>query len=495
VAWILTSAIRRVGNGWRRMERADSSSTARENESKREGTLQNLRRTAPVLLRSGVLWMPVVAAVGVLLTVLVFYPGFMSPDSVSQLAQGRAGVFGDWHPPVMSWIWGQMDRLLPGPVGMLLFHSLLYWTGLALWMALLAPQWPLLVQCLATLLVGLSPPLFALVGTVWKDVGMAAAFLLGSALLLHAERRRSVLPLVLGLAAIWYGFAVRHNAVVAALPLIAYAARTLCGLPFLLKSAIGRHTRIATGLVTLILMGLTAFTTTAVTRQMTRGETNFPIQQVLVHDLTAISIETNTVSLPSYLLSQPLNVSDLKRIYKPGDVVPLFCCDASTPRLTLTTDPKSISDLQQKWMETMVTQPGLYLSHRIETFAVQTSMWGDVAYPYHYGISANGLGLSYRERAFTKEIFAWLDTQRNGLFFRGWVYIAILVAIVAYWISKGKRSLPAALGPIAVATSGLLYGVSYLVSGTSSDFRMYYWPAIAALLCSVLLVSSMRTRT
>ena len=69
---------------------------------------------------------------GLLTTVIVFAPGYMSPDSVAQLAQGRSGRYGDWFPPVMSWLWGRLDRVVSGPLGMLVFHNLLFWSGLGL---------------------------------------------------------------------------------------------------------------------------------------------------------------------------------------------------------------------------------------------------------------------------------------------------------------------------------------------------------------------------
>ena len=160
---------------------------------------------------------------GLLTTVIVFAPGYMSPDSVDQLAQGRSGRYGDWFPPVMSWLWGRLDRAVPGPLGMLVFHNLLFWSGLGLWVALVAPRWSLIVKCLMLLVIGFFPPIFLLLSTIWKDVGMAAAFLFASALLLYAERRRSLASLVLSLPALWYGVAVRHNAAIAALPLTLYA--------------------------------------------------------------------------------------------------------------------------------------------------------------------------------------------------------------------------------------------------------------------------------
>src|ERR1051325_2140122 len=73
-----------------------------------------------------------VCAAGFVLTVVAFYPGVMSPDSFDQWEQGRAWAFNDVHPPVMSALWGLMDRVWAGPAGMLLLHNALFWGAAAL---------------------------------------------------------------------------------------------------------------------------------------------------------------------------------------------------------------------------------------------------------------------------------------------------------------------------------------------------------------------------
>ena len=107
------------------------------------------------LVRSHAFYMLTVVAMGILLTTFVFHPGYMSPDSVAQLSQGRTGEYTDWHPPVMSWLWGRLDHIVPGPLGMLVFHTLVFWSGLGLWMALIAERLPIAVKCFAVLAIGL----------------------------------------------------------------------------------------------------------------------------------------------------------------------------------------------------------------------------------------------------------------------------------------------------------------------------------------------------
>lgn len=56
-----------------------------------------------------------VAAVCCLGTVLVFAPGFLSPDSLDQLQQAEGSrPLTDWHPPVLSLVWRALIAALCG---------------------------------------------------------------------------------------------------------------------------------------------------------------------------------------------------------------------------------------------------------------------------------------------------------------------------------------------------------------------------------------------
>jgi hypothetical protein len=431
---------------------------------------------------------------GLLTTVIVFAPGYMSSDSIDQLAQGRSGRYGDWFSPVMSWFWGRLDCVVPGPLGMLVFHNLLFWSGLGLWVALVAPRWNLIVKCLLVLVIGFFPPIFLLLSTIWKDVGMAAAFLFASALLLYAERRRSLASLVLSLPALWYGVAVRHNAAIAALPLTIYAG--FIGLTLLAPRsarANGRRTAaiVISGLGLLMLM---LVLNGIVSRHLTRNISSFPIQQILVHDVVAISIGTTTVLLPDYLKSGPQqpSVEDLEKIYTPDGVVPLFCCDNTVTRLELTKDPGRITSLERVWADAVFSHLGIYLTHRLRVFESQFGIGrSSVCYPYHRGIVPNNLGISYQEPPVASGVFAHMSKVQDGLLFRGWLYVGInAILLLGAMLGRSRLALNRA-AILAVSASGLIYGLGYMVTATSCDFRMEYWIVVAALVCSLATVAAL----
>jgi hypothetical protein len=157
----------------------------------------------------------IVPLVGIALTVMCYYPGYMSDDSIKQLTQARSGHFTDWQLPLMSGVWSGFDALIPGPLGMLIFHNLMFWLGLTLLVrqALARRLWsyPLILA------MGFFPPILALLGTIWKDVGMASALLLACSLLFQAQQRQRGLAWCAAQLALFYASGVRHNAVVAVL--------------------------------------------------------------------------------------------------------------------------------------------------------------------------------------------------------------------------------------------------------------------------------------
>ena len=110
------------------------------------------------------------ALIFAIFTVLVYYPGYMSPDSVEQLRQARVGVTRNIYPPLMAYIWSATDKIIPGPAGMLILHNIVFWTSLAIiaFTVIRRVYW----QVVFLFAAGFWPPTYGSLGTIWKDVGM-----------------------------------------------------------------------------------------------------------------------------------------------------------------------------------------------------------------------------------------------------------------------------------------------------------------------------------
>lgn len=128
---------------------------------------------------------------------LANWPGHFSVDSVTQLAQGRIGLYDDWHPPIMAWLLGVADRVVRGaPLFFALDAALC--VGAFLAFALSSPR-PRLQGLVILGLALATPQMVIFQGVAWKDLLFADTTLAGFAALAMAGRawgrtsRRSLL--------------------------------------------------------------------------------------------------------------------------------------------------------------------------------------------------------------------------------------------------------------------------------------------------------------
>jgi hypothetical protein len=142
------------------------------------------------------------------------FPGYMSTDSVQQLFEARTGHFSDGHPPLMAFEWRFLDRIVAGPILMLLVQGSVFLVGLYyLLRRLLAPR----AAAWTAIAIFLYPPVMTTMAVIWKDSQMAALLVSGTAAILSPRLRVRVA----GLALLAAACAIRYNALVAAVPLVA----------------------------------------------------------------------------------------------------------------------------------------------------------------------------------------------------------------------------------------------------------------------------------
>jgi hypothetical protein len=422
-------------------------------------------------------------ACGIVATAAIFHPGTMSVDALLQLEEARKGVFFDWHPPVMSWVLGRLDVLLPGPFGLLLLHNVMFWSGLGLMVYLrdLPAGWS------SGLILGIGslPPILSALGTLWKDVGMASALLLAAGLLRYADRRSSGTALALGLACLAYGFAIRHNAALAAYPLALWAGAILVAR--VAGPAGGRLRRsLVVGHVLFAAMGLVVLTVD----EMLIGKHLFPSQQILIHDLTALSVRTGTVYVPDTLVERggPITLPALACLYTPESAVAVFHARRGECALQLRkiTSGRRMVQIGLAWARAVPRHPGAYAAHRLSVWREMLALGRDrVCYPLQSGTDPNTLGLQFRPTPLFEPVqrisrFAADETP----LFRPWIYlVATLVWLTAALTVARAETLAAAV----VGSSALLYALGYVVTGTTCDFRMLWWPIVAATVLPLLL--------
>ena len=431
-----------------------------------------VQQTAPPIRFVGYL----ACIAGFLLCVTAFYPGYISPDSIRQLTEGRAWSFTDWHPPLMAAVWGLIDRVIPGPFGMLLLQNAVFWTGLAFFWRATYRKSVWLGLCLVT--VGFLPTTLALLSTIWKDVGLGVSLLLAAALLHTARRTGSKVVLLASVPMLFYGYGVRHNAAPAILPLTLWSGviamqvfRPRRDKPTGMRTMLP----VVAGLAYFMLLTAAVVATTGI---LTGGRSTYIAQAVLLHDLTAISKEKGEAMYPDYITKgEGFSLANATAHYRPDYAPEVFRGEDSPVHLT--EDPQELAALRTKWLKVVPANMSIYIRHRWETCKWVTG-WGKEELCQPYLATSHSFGgydvNHWRVHTLLKAVFWKL---RNSFFFRGifWLLtsLALLCAAVAVRLKGDMETV------FVLSLSGLLYGAGYFFYTLACDFRFLWWTALAAL--------------
>src|SRR3982751_5100471 len=99
----------------------------------------------------------------------------MTTDSFDHLAEARAGVYTDGHPPTISLLWKLTEYVIAGGFGMLIVQSTAFLLGVyAILRNTLAPRRAAWIAAL----VFVFPPVFLPFAAIWKDSVMAGFMVL-----------------------------------------------------------------------------------------------------------------------------------------------------------------------------------------------------------------------------------------------------------------------------------------------------------------------------
>jgi hypothetical protein len=447
--------------------------------------METSAKKTPWLVWQKTSWLPgyVLCAAGLLLCVVGFYPGYMSPDSIRQLTEGRAWSFTDWHPPLMAAVWGMSDRVIPGPFGMLLLQNAAFWGALGLFWRMTYRRSVRLGLCLVAF--GFLPTTLALLSTIWKDVGLGVALLLASALLYTARQSDSIGALLGSIPLLFYGFGVRQNAAPAILPLALWSGFIACRVFSSLRVMAGRFRVLpfALGLAYFLFLMAAVLTTT---RILTGGRSSYILQTVLLHDLSAISKERGEALFPDYVLrDEGFSLEKVSTQYQPYIATPIVPGRGSGLRLT--ENPEEIAALRAKWLEVVPENKGVYLRHRWEAFKWAVGFNKEhVCFPY-LATSRSFDGYDVNDWRIHQYLRALFWKLRDTFLFRGFFWL--LVCLVLLCVALGGRLRGDLELVFVLSLSGFLYGVAYFFFAPACDFRFFWWTALAALVSMCFSIS------
>lgn len=423
---------------------------------------------------------------GFSLTIAAFYPGYMSPDSLGNLAYGRVGRFPDINSPVMSYVWGVLDGIFPGPALMFILQNLIFWSGCAIFWNAAKNKSGKLGVCL--ILTGFLPQILSQLSTVWKDVGLAVCLFFVSSVLYYSARKNTKIFLFITPLFLFYAYAARLNSITAVFPLTIWTGIVVFKV-FDLKFNFGKKA-VFVSLFTLIYFSALTFAVYFVNNRLTEGQTVYPFQQVLLYDLAAISKGRNESLFPEYVVKEVnFSLENVKSEYNLRSINTLIYGDrpnkGDSAILKLTQNPQEIYALRAKWFETVSDNQILYLSHRYNIFAQLTGFTTDtVSNPYwDIGFKDNPPEFRREPNLLNRFLMKYFDLSRKPFFFRGffWLFLSVFCIYKAIknrfqddWESVFFLSL-----------SSVLYILAYFPTAPSTEFRYIFWSELSSAVAAV----------
>lgn len=399
------------------------------------------------------------------------FPGQMSWDSVAQLADGRSGAYNSWHPPVMAFLLGLFDQLLPGTGLFLLFQTALILAALLtlIWLQPRSGSG----TAIAALIVVLTPQWLLFQGDIWKDIIFANAAIAGFASLALAQRRWRARWIMLAVLLFTLAIAARQNALALA-PVMAATVGMIAR----------RHGRDgwrwgSSVLAATVLLPLAV--TLALAARGDRGEgAAAQIRLAQVYDLTAAFTHAPVLALP--LADQAPTLAHLLKTRGPALYTPLrndpLMADPAMVAAIAATPPATVA---QSWQALILHHPWLYLRARADAFrAVVTTPDSQTCHFAPVGISGDptqlaALGLTARIRPQDQAVASYASH-----FFRTPLYAHL------FWIAGAVMLLWLAIqrGDIAMAgllSAALLFVITFVIVSVACDYRYLLFLDLAVL--------------
>lgn len=412
----------------------------------------------------------VMACAGWTLTILVFYPGYLTRDASFVLNYVQTWHLGDWQSPLMTIVWWLIDPVAPGTGSVFLLIATLYWLGFAITASAVARFSGTLA--VAAVWLALAPPAFMLLAMIWRDTLFGTAWLLAAAITyVFTDRSRPPHWTVRGVALLLVGFGVllRPNAIIAAPLLIAYVVwparfswkqAALLFIPALLAGY---------ALIQIVYYGILG-----VHREN-------PLHSLLVFDLGGITYLTRENQFPvSWSADGYEDALLITQCYDPARWDSYWTrdpCKFVMVRLESRDDVVfGTPRLAWSWLQAVAAHPFAYLRHRA------SFLWAFLA-GANPTLELERLHLVDRvplaRNRYFLTVVALHDVLKSTPLFRAGTWLALAAAVAA--LAWRGRATPSGAFALGVAASGIAYILSFGIFGVAADFRYAYWGVLASL--------------
>ncbi len=421
-----------------------------------------------------------------------FYPGYMSTDSYNQLMQGR-GMFNyaDHHPILMARIWGALDSIVEGPSLMLFLQLGLLSLGLLALIRQLIKN-PV-YQGIILALILFFPPVFSIVGIIWKDVWTLIGLVWGLAAFTKIITTKNIaisFYVVFGLVCLTFAALFRANAIGASFAVIVMMTAFFVWFwPKTLRLRIFAIFSLFLGFPSMFVFGLQA---SKIGIEVTKS--NFDTI-TMGFDLAGMSVAAGERLIDKgYIefISDDVEVSDIAARYSPRYHACLYRnCKGVPPVLTWTQNPSDLSHIRRNWVQTIASHPSAWLSHRLKVASQilnreGTGVWAPILWT-PYSRSANNLGEVWDTK--TRNDLRRFIIKHSNLThspFRYFITSIALATFLFFLVIFSKQHRRQRFAIFTILITGIAYQLTIFLAATSPDYR-YSQPMIMLTLLAILL--------
>ena len=426
-------------------------------------------------------WPYLAAAILLLASLAIRWPGVAMYDSVSQYEQALSGDYADWHPPILARLWGLTLRLWPGTAPMLLLQMLAWWGGLGLLAGALARNGRGRAAA-AILAVGAVPLFLGWATVVLKDAQMAACLVAATGLVAQwrLDGRRLPAGAIAGVIVLLaYTTLVRGNALFASVPM-AFALAGWCGV----------RRPISRAALLVVTLGAVIAATPFVNHRLLGAEPSQVERSPPLYDLAGIAHFAPLPTIPGLAPGQ------WREAERRGCYTPYFWNPYGEPAQcdfvgeALAFGPRAGRGPMRTWLTLIVAHPLAYAEHRLGHLNANLRFLVGAGEPDAIppvGSEPNIVGLG----APPTRMGGWLIVAAGWLVATplGWPIVWLTLAGMLLWASPRAATAQVALGRM-LAFSAAIMSASFAVVSLASDLRYHLWSMVATALAAILLVDA-----
>lgn len=409
------------------------------------------------------------------------YPGYLNPDSISQLKQVASGAYNDWHSPFLKLLWSVLVKLIPGPVGFIVLTNVLIWgaiLALALAMRRFIGSWFILLVA-----VPFFPGTFNFLGNAHVDA-MLVAWLLAAASTAYISRREHVsarIRLVLQILAnlfIIAAFLTRLNAIFSLVPLLLYA-----------NARLGLRRNLLLCMALIVAMPVL----NTLQNRILEVTSSSAADSIKVYNLLALSYHERRNLFPGEW-TEPQSREIVNACYSPvqWDTAWTGQCGFIYTELQRQQLWGS-SQLTRVWLREIFDHPVVYFSALAATFKKSmfkpnsSAMLYNTPNPWNWQVADN----PPRPSTYIAQRYIGSKFNRVG---RPLVYVLLSALSIVLLFRMRAVATEEGLFALAILTSGLVYLLTYFVFNVSAEYRYFYWCGFAAYIGLVVALASVGSR-